>query len=431
MKKIFKIGIGLVVLVSMLFSNINDVHAASFTMSASTSTVAPGGSFTVTFGGDCTGRVNLSVSNGTLSSSAEWVEGNRVSVSVKAGSSGTVVVTASPSEGFSDMNGEPFNPGSRSVSVSIVKPQTSKPSTPSKPQTNTPVKQPADVTLKELTVSEGELSPAFNKDLLEYEVIVGNKTEKINITAKATNANAKVEGNGEITLSEIETLVSIKVSNDGENKEYKVKIIKETPVVTIDDLGVLNNFRGADALEGFEDYKVTINDIEVNAKKNPILDTVVVFTLDDEGNKAYYIYDEKKGKLTSIYKPIALLGKNYVIVTVPDKLQKLEGFVFGKVKIGESELEGWSYKDRSFKNYKLVYLMDENGKTNLYQYEESEQTLQIYDEGAPVSAKSYNETLEELKMYQLCTYVLVPCAIVIAILDIILIILLKKKKKEN
>ena len=350
MKKIFKIGIGLVVLVSMLFSNINDVHAASFTMSASTSTVAPGGSFTVTFGGDCTGRVNLSVSNGTLSSSAEWVEGNRVSVSVKAGSSGTVVVTASPSEGFSDMNGEPFNPGSRSVSVSIVKPQTSKPSTPSKPQTNTPVKQPADVTLKELTVSEGELSPAFNKDLLEYEVIVGNKTEKINITAKATNANAKVEGNGEITLSEIETLVSIKVSNDGENKEYKVKIIKETPVVTIDDLGVLNNFRGADALEGFEDYKVIINDIEVNAKKNPILDTVVVFTLDDEGNKAYYIYDEKKGKLTSIYKPIALLGKNYVIVTVPDKLQKLEGFIFGKVKIAGPEksgpgfyMKGWAY----------------------------------------------------------------------------------------
>lgn len=111
--------------------------AASFALAASTSEVAPGGSFSISVGGDCTGRVNLKIAGGTLSDSAVWVENGYTRVSVTAGSSGTVTITATPEPGFSDADAEDYNPGSRTVSVKIVAPSqpTTKPSTPT---TNTP-----------------------------------------------------------------------------------------------------------------------------------------------------------------------------------------------------------------------------------------------------------------------------------------------------
>ena len=98
----------------------NTVNAASFNMSSKISSVAPNGSFTISVGGDCIGRVNLSVSNGTLSQSSVWVEQNYVSIKVTAGGSGKVTVTATPATGFSDSDANIYNPGSRSVSVNIT-----------------------------------------------------------------------------------------------------------------------------------------------------------------------------------------------------------------------------------------------------------------------------------------------------------------------
>ena len=85
------------------------VHAASFSLSAGTKQVTPGSSFSIRVGGDAIGRVNLSVTNGTLSTSSVWVEQNYVTVNVTAGQSGTVIVTATPVVGFSDADANLYN----------------------------------------------------------------------------------------------------------------------------------------------------------------------------------------------------------------------------------------------------------------------------------------------------------------------------------
>lgn len=95
----------------------------TFSMSASTGSVNPGKTFTVSVGGACCGRVDLSVSNGTLSESKVWVEDGMSTVSVTAGQSGSVTVTAVPYEGFSDLDAELYEPGSRSVTVKINAPK--------------------------------------------------------------------------------------------------------------------------------------------------------------------------------------------------------------------------------------------------------------------------------------------------------------------
>ena len=134
------------------------VSAASFSMTASATQIAPGAKFTVSVGGDCIGRVNLKATGGTLSQSAIWVEENRQTITVTAGNSGTITVTATPEPGFSNSDGDEYKPGSRTVSIKIVAPaQTTtpqpstgantsnptKPQTPNKPQGTTTTTKPS------------------------------------------------------------------------------------------------------------------------------------------------------------------------------------------------------------------------------------------------------------------------------------------------
>lgn len=174
MKSIFKFFTLITALICTTVGFTQLSFAASFSLNSSTKQVTPGGTFSISVGGDCIGRVNLKVSNGSLSQAAVWVEENYQSVTVTAGTSGTVTVTATPETGFSDSDANEYKPGSRSVSVSIVAPaqpskpstsgntSTNKPSTPNKPQTNQPTQKPSAETLN--TPSDNPDSSDQDKD---------------------------------------------------------------------------------------------------------------------------------------------------------------------------------------------------------------------------------------------------------------------------
>ncbi|HKK95485.1 MAG TPA: hypothetical protein VJ916_04055 [Anaerovoracaceae bacterium] len=100
------------------------VYAAtpSFNATSSVSSIDPNGTFVFNVGGQCCGRVNISVSNGSASQSSIWVENNTVPVNITAGSSGNCTVTATPAEGMSDLDANLYSPGTRSVTVGINEP---------------------------------------------------------------------------------------------------------------------------------------------------------------------------------------------------------------------------------------------------------------------------------------------------------------------
>lgn len=199
------------------------VNAASFGMSSSKRQVNPNEGFTVSIGGQCIGRVNISVSNGTASASSIWVEQNYVPVTIKAGSSGSVVVTATPAPGFSDPDANEYSPGARSTTVTIYQKTSStgtqKPTTnTNKPTTSTnntttntnksetkpneEVAKSSNNLLSSLTIENGNLSPKFSENVSKYEINLPANTNKIKISAKAEDAKAKVEGIGEIDLKQ-------------------------------------------------------------------------------------------------------------------------------------------------------------------------------------------------------------------------------------
>ena len=83
MKKL--LSVFLLILILCLNFPTQVLAAPSFYVSASSSTVAPGGTFTATItGSECVGRVNITVSNGSSSHSEVWVEDNSASITVTA-----------------------------------------------------------------------------------------------------------------------------------------------------------------------------------------------------------------------------------------------------------------------------------------------------------------------------------------------------------
>ena len=82
--------------------------------------------------------------------------------------------------------------------------------------------------LKSLEVSNYELSPAFDEDIIEYEVFVPLETNKITVNAVASASTSTVTGTGEYELKDDETEITIIVTSETqEEKKYSITIKKE------------------------------------------------------------------------------------------------------------------------------------------------------------------------------------------------------------
>ena len=86
---------------------------------------------------------------------------------------------------------------------------------------------------------------------------------------------------------------------------------------------------------------------------------------------------------------MALLGNALFIVDVPENLQEREGMTFTTVSVDEQELPGWTFDDPQFSDYALIYAMNEKGELNYYQYEKTQNTLQLYSGAAAISEQAY------------------------------------------
>jgi hypothetical protein len=85
-----------------------------------------------------------------------------------------------------------------------------------------------DASLANLSVSEGTLTPVFNKNVLNYTVNVANETDKITISAQATDSNATITGTGNFSLIIGENTFPVTVTAEDKItiKTYTIKVIR-------------------------------------------------------------------------------------------------------------------------------------------------------------------------------------------------------------
>lgn len=410
------------------------VYAAGFSVSKSASSVAPGGTFTVSVSVSGEGRFNFSASNGTVSSSSQWIAGSG-SVSVKAGSSGTVTVSVTASD-VSANDGETVISGTHSVSVTINAPASGGNTTNSNNSnsgsttnnTDTTTQQTEEKkeetkksnvnTLASLTVSAGELSPAFDGNNTNYEVNVDAKVTSITIDAKATDAKASVSGTGEHALQVgANTLQVVCKAENGSTKTYTITVnVDETPQVYLklnkQKLGVVRNVKDLGIPESFEATTIKIEENEITAYHSNNMNKTILYLVNEKGEKNFYLYDEKEG-VTSIFIPVTVLGRNVYIIDVKKDDVKVDHTKFNKIQIDNNTFDGWTFTND--KNYSLIMVMNQKGEKVIYQYEATENTLQLYHQ---VKQEQSNQPQQQK---HIMTYVFASTTVVFALISLVLI----------
>ncbi len=427
-KKLTKI-LSFLIVFALLFSGVKmDTQAAGgLSISASAKEVSAGGTFTVTVkaaGNYFVSKLSLKVTGGDIVSNLgarSLDKGETTSAKIKLTGDNCVVSVTGEGANYDTMTEE-----AASASVSVKK-KVVVVDTRSK-----------DNNLSSITVSEGTLSPEFNASTTEYSVSVGGTTEKITLSASAKDAKAKVSGTGEHAVVPGNNRFAIVcTAENGKTKEYIVNVyVDETPVVFTtygeQSLGVVRNQTELEIPATFEPMSVTLDEQEVPAYHSNQLNTTLVYLQNEAGDKNFYIYEEEKG-ITSIFRPLTLVGRNVIVYDLTEEEKVRENMVYSEVTVDGVTLYGWTYENPDFENYIHIKVMNEAGEKVVYQYEKSENSLQLYRKYVPL------EPEEKVQTFSLGTitfageqlYVIGGLAGLCMILLIVIVILACTKKKTE
>ncbi len=443
--------------VSMKF----DVQAAGgLSISASASEVSEGDSFTVTV----KAASNYFVSDVSLSVSGGSVVSGLGKTSLDKGETATAKIkltgdTCTVSVSGVGANYDTETEGAASASVSVKKkavvqqkPSTStqqKPSTSTstqqKPSTSTQQKPQEDNRSKDnnlaaFSVSEGTMTPAFSSETTKYSVSLPGDVTKITLSAKANDSKASVKGTGEKELVVGHNTFTVTcTAENGSVKEYVVDIyVDETPIVNTtyggNNLGVVRNQSEIAIPNSYEPTTMMLEGQEVQAYHSNLSQLTLVYMVNDAGEKNFYICDETG--VVSLYNPVTILGRNVILYDLTDEEQVRENMTYQELVIDGVTLYGWVYDAPEYTNYAHIPVMSEVGEKVIYQYEKSENCLQLYKE-IVIEEEIVEDIPEEVPapwevfLAEYYFYVIIGLAALVLILLITVIVLAATRKTKR
>ena len=265
----------IIIIFLSFFTFLSSVDASgSLSVNSSVKQVGPNGQFSITMSGSCIGRLNIQVSNGRASESAVWIEENSKKISITAGSSGTVVVTISPVEGFSDPDGNIYNPGVKKISIPIVADTTTSKTTTTTgnkvttKSTKTTKKETEVTTKKEEIVS----STSTNNNNLIYndmEIVINFPIDESIISSKYEYKDVEIGGTSYKTLFFGNSQVLLFAKSSGTNGYYIYDIPSKKITEEIVPITVGNNIyyflKKLDSIDKYESVDIQISDYIINS----------------------------------------------------------------------------------------------------------------------------------------------------------------------
>lgn len=346
----------------------------------------------------------------------------------RANSTGTG--TVSISAGSYCIAGVDFD-ASGSASVTIVaadKPDDSEPAPAPTPSgggdsstgNNPGVSLSSNNALSSLTVSAGTLTPAFDPAITEYTLSLPSQSDRLTITANPSDSRATVQGDGEISLQDGETSLSVVVTaEDGSAKAYTITVqVAQAPTLFLDyngqRLGVVKDVSQVTPPAGFAPAKP----ITYSGDTLPIWTDVsgkrtLVYLMDEKSSaQGFYLFSQATG-VQSPYLPILCGSVTYIYTDIPKELSSVPGLTLATVKAFGQTLNGWTYNDASLKDFCVLYLMDDAGSYGYYTYDSREETLQRF------SGAVFTDSGETLAVPMLYVYIAGGAALVLLILLIV------------
>lgn len=320
---------------------------------------------------------------------------------------------------------------SGSASVTIVaadKPDDSEPAPAPTPSgggsstgNNPGVSLSSNSALSSLTVSAGTLTPAFDPAITEYTLSLPSRSDRLTITANPSDSRATVQGDGDISLQDGETSLSVVVTaEDGSAKTYTITVqVAQAPTLFLDyngqRLGVVKDVSQVTPPAGF----APAEPITYSGDTLPIWTDVsgkrtLVYLMDEKTSaQGFYLFSQTTG-VQSPYLPILCGSVTYIYTDIPKELSSVPGLTPGPVKAFGQTLNGWTYNDASLKDFCVLYLMDDAGSYGYYTYDSREETLQRFS-----GAVFTDDAGQSLRVPMLYVYIAGGAALVLLILLIV------------
>lgn len=440
MKKLYKY---IFVLVGLFMISTNSVYAAGYSYTVTSNSVTVGGSITLNIkGSDIAGKFTISSSNTgvvSLSTSSIWIDNNTQSITLKANSVGSSVITIIPTD-VSDYNGNTIT-GNKTVTITVKAKATNNNSGSSSSITVKP--KSSNNYLSSLTIDGFELDSKFDKETLEYSATVKEGTEKIKINAQLADSSAKVSGVGEVSVSEgLNTFEIVVTAENGSKRTYVLKVtVKEyEPIKVVIDKKEYTVVRKRNNLpvisEYFTEKDITIGEEIVEGFYNESLKYEVVGLKDSDGNISYYIYNNGKYEL---YNEQVFNG---VVLRIIDKEldtgYKKTNFTYNNTKIDcyqEVKIDilkntyALDNNEISGNNFYLFYAINlDTGKEELYQYDSVEKTVQRYN---TLILDMYKDQSDKYYLYLLVSILVLGITMVTFATTVICMSKKRKKKNKN
>lgn len=248
-----------------------------------------------------------------------------------------------------------------------------------------------DNNLKNLSVDGYTITPAFNKDTLNYTVDVPEGTTSVKVNASANDSKASINGTGNIEVSEGTNNIKIVVrAENGSEKTYNlvVNVKDQNPInVNIDNnnytvIKLKNNYTCPDT---FIDSEITIDGINVPACYSENLGLTLVGLKASDGSVVNYIYNN------GIYERYLEATGTSLKIIIKEYNGDLEGFVKTKAEINGEEYQVFNISDTS-KTYVVYGINVETGEKNFYTYDTINKTFSIYDPEGLEDLKELNKT---------------------------------------
>lgn len=148
---------------------------------------------------------------------------------------------------------------------------TTKPEEKPSPTPEPEEKKSNDSTLKSLSITGVEFTPAFSSSVLTYVATIGEDVSEVEIKAEVNNEKAKYEvvGNKDLQNGENKVVVTV-TAEDGTVTNYEIKLIKgkeEVPLDAFKIIGIKENDEKVDILlsnpeitEDFVEYTINLNE---------------------------------------------------------------------------------------------------------------------------------------------------------------------------
>ncbi len=326
---------------------------------------------------------------------------------------------------------------------------------------NAPVTYSKDATLSGLTISPGELSPAFSSDVTEYTATVYGDTEKLTVSAPAAHEKASVvvEGNESLQIGENTVTCKVTAEDGATTKTYTILVTKseemptesETETDAVQSGGsainveegnwqVAETFDAAMLPEGFTVTDFTYDGLPVQAGVDA-QGNILLYMTNENGEGDFFLYSTESNMLAP-YVTVHMAEKTVIVLPpeqIPEGTALPENFIECTIDIGTHTVKGWIWNDKSqtTPEYCVVYGQNENGERNFYRYDQKEMTLQRYfqdPDGAAMRTK-YEDLAETytslLNDYKMRGFIMAGLFAACIVLLIILIVLLVRKPKHD